>query len=116
MRLLRVAMTASLIMAGLIGCASSHTKPRHEYGTHSHSYSYSYSGAPTHRHSYPHGSGHDHEHSRWSAHGHHYGERHPHPHVYHRPPPAPGRTPDGRYVLPGGLESVCAGGTPPPCQ
>ena len=103
MRLLSVAVAASVIMAGLIGCASSHTKPKHDYTYHKHAYS----EAPAHRHSYP---------KRPSGHGHHYKEHHAHPPVYHRPPPVPGRKPDGRYVLPGGLESTCAGGTPPPCQ
>jgi hypothetical protein len=106
MKLFSVAMTASLIMAGLIGCASSHTRPRHDYGHSRHSYRV----APEHRHVYPHAP-------RSSGHWHHYNERHVNPRVYRRPPPPPpGRTPDGRYVLPGGLESVCAGGTPPPCQ
>ena len=96
MRLFSVAMTASLIMAGLIGCASSHTKPRHEYRHYGHAYPHT---------------------TRYPGHGHHDWNRHAYPHAYRRPPPpAPGRTPDGRYVLPGGLESVCAGGTPPPCQ
>ena len=102
MRLMSVAMTASLIMAGLIGCASSHTRPRHE-----HSYT---------SHGHPHATGHYHAHSRSSEHGHHYSGRHVYRHVYRPPPPVPGRTSDGRYVLPGGRESVCAGGTPPPCQ
>jgi hypothetical protein len=112
MRLLSVVLTASLIMAGLIGCASSHTKPKH-YAYHRHAYS----GAVAHRHSYPHATGHAHARARWSAHGHHYGQSHAYRRPYKRPPPpVPGRKPDGRYVLPGGLESVCAGGTPPPCQ
>jgi hypothetical protein len=112
MRFLSVAMTASLIMAGLIGCASSHTRPRHDYASPRHAYS----GGLTHRHAYPHSEVHGHARPRWSAHGHHYGERHIYRRVYRPPPPTPGRMPDGRYVLPGGLESVCAGGTPPPCQ
>ena len=107
MRLLSVTITASLIMAGLIGCASSHTRPRHTYAHPRHAYS----GAPAHRYAYPH----VHEHGRSSERGHRYGERHVHRRI-ERPPPVPGRTSDGRYVLPGGLESVCAGGTPPPCQ
>jgi len=95
MRLMSIVVTSGLIMAGLIGCASSHTKPRHI-------------------HAYPHVSGHE----RSPAHGHYHGGRHIYPRIYRRPapPPVPGRLPDGRYVLPGGLESVCAGGTPPPCQ
>jgi hypothetical protein len=108
MRLSSVALTASLIMAGLMGCASSHTKPKHEYAYPKHAYS------GTHGHSYSH----HHGYSGSSRHGHHSTGRHSYPHHYHKapPPPVPGRTPDGRYVLPGGLESVCAGGTPPPCQ
>ena len=102
MRLAHVALTASLIMASLIGCASSHTKPRHAYAY------------PKHGHA--HTTGHAYRRPHYPAHGHHHGERHGYPHVYRPPPPVPGRTPDGRYVLPGGLESVCAGGTPPPCQ
>ncbi len=98
MRLLSVAVTASVFMAGLMGCASSHTKPHH---AHAHS-NHAYSDAPHHHHGYPHAA------------GHHHREPHASPRTYDRP--APGRTPDGRYVLPGGLESVCAGGTPPPCQ
>ena len=112
MRLLSVAMTASVIMASLIGCASSHTRLRHEHAYARHTYS----GALTHHHGYPHATGHGYARPRWSAHGHHYGERHTYRRIYRPPPPPPGRTPDGRYVLPGGLESVCAGGTPPPCQ
>jgi hypothetical protein len=98
MRLLSVAVTASVIMAGLMGCASSHTKPHHAQAYSKHSYS----AVPHHHYSYPHAT------------GHHQGARHTRPRTYYRP--APGKTPDGRYVLPGGLESVCAGGTPPPCQ
>ena len=108
MRLLSVAMTASLIMAGLIGCASSHTRARHVYAYPKHAYS----GAVSHRHAYPHVQAH----ARTRERGHRYGERHVYKRIYRPPPPIPGRTPDGRYVLPGGLESVCAGGTPPPCQ
>jgi hypothetical protein len=111
MRLPSVALTTALIMAGLIGCASSHTKPKHDYAYHKHAY-----GSEAHRHEYPHESGHRRERSHWSGHGHHYRERHGHPRTYRKPAPIPGRTPDGRYVLPGGLESVCAGGVPPPCQ
>jgi hypothetical protein len=111
MRLLSVALATSLIMAGLIGCASSHTRPKHDDAYHKHAY-----GAEAHRHGYAHESGHYHERSHGSEHGHHYRERHGHSRTYQRPAPVPGRTPDGRYVLPGGLESVCAGGTPPPCQ
>lgn len=33
-----------------------------------------------------------------------------------KPKPAPGIRADGRYVLPGGMETTCAGGTPPPCR
>jgi hypothetical protein len=102
MTLLRAALVASLVMAGLTGTASSHTKSKHE---HSHS-SHAYGG--THKHAYPHAG---------SKHGHHRSERHGYPRPYRKPapPPVPGRQQDGRYVLPGGLESVCAGGTPPPC-
>jgi hypothetical protein len=102
MTLLRAALVASLVMAGLTGMASGHTKAKHE---HSHS-SHAYGG--THKHAYPHAE---------SKHGHHRSERHGHPRSYRKPapPPVPGRKQDGRYVLPGGLESVCAGGTPPPC-
>ncbi len=103
MRVLSVALTAGLIMAGLIGCASSHTKPKYDEAHHRHSYA-----GEAHRHGHSHGRAHGHS----SEHGHHHRERR----TYHRPAPVPGRTPDGRYVLPGGLESVCAGGTPPPCQ
>ncbi len=111
MRLLSVALTASLIMAGLIGCASSHTKPRHDEAYRKHAY-----GGDAHRHGHPHETGHHDERSHRSEHGHIDRERHGYPRTYHKPAPVPGRTPDGRYVLPGGLESVCAGGTPPPCQ
>ncbi len=97
-----MAMTASLIMASLIGCASSHTRSRHE-----HEYT---------KHAHSHAAGHSHERTRHSEHGHHYHEHHGSRRTYRKPAPVPGRTPDGRYVLPGGLESVCAGGTPPPCQ
>ena len=110
MRLFSVAVTASVIMAGLIGCASSHTKPKHEYVYHRHT-----TAVPARGHT----TGHSREHPHYSGHGRHYQKHHAHPRVYHRPPPpppVPGRTPDGRYVLPGGLESTCAGGTPPPCQ
>ena len=108
-----MAVTASVIMAGLIGCASSHTKPKHETAYHKH-----YTNVPAHRHETGHSTrGHPHEHPHYSGHGHHYKEHHTYPRTYRRPPPPqPGRTPDGRYVLPGGLESTCAGGTPPPCQ
>lgn len=33
-----------------------------------------------------------------------------------KPKPKPGIQADGRYVLPGGMETTCAGGTPPPCR
>jgi len=112
MRLLHVAMTAGVIMAGLIGCASSHSKPRH-----SHPYpKQASSGAAAHHHAYPQATGHGATRSGASEHGHYHGAHHHEARAYHRPAPVPGRTPDGRYVLPGGLESVCAGGTPPPCQ
>jgi hypothetical protein len=93
---LRVALVTSVIMAALMGCASSHTKPKHEYTYPKHSYGHSYS----------------HHHGKLYRHGYHHEEHR----TYHRPAPVPGRTSDGRYVLPGGVESVCAGGTPPPCQ
>jgi hypothetical protein len=99
---LRVALVTSVITAALIGCASSHTKPKHEYAYPKHAY------GGSHGHSYSHHYGH----SEPYRHGYHHSEHR----TYHRPAPVPGRTPDGRYVLPGGLESVCAGGTPPPCQ
>lgn len=41
---------------------------------------------------------------------HHYAKPKP------KPKPKPGIRSDGRYVLPGGLETTCAGGTPPPCR
>jgi hypothetical protein len=103
MSVLRLALVTSVIMAGLMGSASSHSKPKHSHGAaHAHS-----SG---HRTAHPH---HTYEGSTHHGHGTHH-ERHG---AYRKPapPPAPGRQQDGRYVLPGGLESVCAGGTPPPC-
>jgi hypothetical protein len=110
MTLLRAALLASLVMAGLTGTASSHTKPKHD-GSHS---SHAYGG--TNKHAYPSSHSHAYPHGE-SKHGHHRSERHGYPHKYRKPapPPVPGRQQDGRYVLPGGLESVCAGGTPPPC-
>jgi hypothetical protein len=114
---LRVALAASLVMAGLVGTASSHTKPKHEHSHASHAYggthTHSYSTSQAHGHSRSHG----YHHETPSKHGHHHGERHGYPRTYRKPapPPVPGRQQDGRYVLPGGLESVCAGGTPPPC-
>jgi hypothetical protein len=117
MTLLRVALAASLVMAELMGTASSHTKPKHE---HSHS-SHAYGGTHSHSYSTSHGHGHSHSpgyhHETPYQHGHHRSERHGYPRSYRKPapPPEPGRQQDGRYVLPGGLESVCAGGTPPPC-
>jgi hypothetical protein len=107
MRLLSVAVAASVIMAALMGCASSHSRPRHEYVYHKH-----YTAVPAHGHA----TGRHYEQRHYSRHGHHAWEHHAPPRPYRRPPPVPGRTPDGRYVLPGGLESTCAGGTPPPCQ
>jgi hypothetical protein len=104
---LRIALVASAFMVGLMGCASSHTRTKHVYVHPKHSYGGTHGHIYSHPHGYP----------TSSRHGHHPAERHYYHRKYHRPPPPqPGRTPDGRYVLPGGLESVCAGGTPPPCR
>ncbi len=109
MTALRVALAAGLVMAGLMGCASSHTRTKHEYVYPRHAH------GGVHAHSYSHSHGAWHSHPK-SPYGHHSWKRHSYPRPYHRPAPVPGRTSDGRYMLPGGLESVCAGGTPPPCQ
>jgi hypothetical protein len=59
-----------------------------------------------HRHS-SHG-----KHKYYSSHG-HSGTHHSYHHTYTAPKP---QYPPGSYMLPGGLQSVCTGGTPPPCQ
>lgn len=102
--MLRIVVAVSVITAGLMGCASSHTQPKHSTSSTKHSYSSS-----------KHSSG---KHYRSSSPKHksnHKGTYH-HSKTYKPVPHVPGRTQDGRYVLPGGLESVCAGGTPPPCK
>jgi hypothetical protein len=106
MSVLRVALVTSVIMAGLMGSASSHTKHKHEPGYATHSYGGTHSHG--HSHAYPHEKSYNHGH-------HHSGHAYPRSYRKPPPPPVPGRHQDGRYVLPGGLESVCAGGTPPPC-
>lgn len=108
---LRILAAAGVITLGLIGCASSHTNPKHGHSASEHSHGYSAS----HWHSYGHAHSTSHEASK--GHYHHYAPKHSYPR-YHAPAPrpVPGKTQDGRYMLPGGLELVCAGGTPPPCQ
>lgn len=109
---LRLALMASVVMVGLMGSASSHTKPKHEY---SHSYKHAYRSS--HSHAKPHSHVHPYAHGKAPKHRYYHSERRNYSHRYHKPAPrpVPGRKQDGRYVLPGGLESVCAGGTPPPC-
>jgi hypothetical protein len=125
MDLLRIVAAAGAMTIAVMGCAFSHTYTKH-YAPHaSHKAAHHepskktwHSAKPFHGKtiSHPPGHGHGHHapkapHSRkhhWTGHK-----------TYHRPPPPrpmPGKTSDGRYMLPGGMESVCAGGTPPPCQ
>lgn len=106
---------AGVISLGLISSAFAHTTTKH-YTSSKHTTSHHYvapkktwhpsHAAPAHK-----SSKHYTPQKRW----------HPtyHKPTYHKPPPprpVPGIRSDGRYVLPGGMESTCSGGTPPPCQ
>ncbi|MCB8882864.1 hypothetical protein ACELLULO517_21640 [Acidisoma cellulosilytica] len=120
----RIWAAAGVISIGLIGSAFSHTTTKHYAAPHhstTHHYvapkkawrpAKPYHGKPvTHPKSY-----HAPAHKSWK----HYEPSHKTWHkTYHKPAPPPrmpGRTTDGRFMLPGGMESTCSGGTPPPCQ
>ncbi|WP_284943705.1 hypothetical protein [Acidisoma cladoniae] len=95
MNAVQVLLVAVAIIIGLTGCASSHTRHHQAYATTHGKSSHSTSG-----HSY----------SKWHKPAGH-NSRYKRPR-YVRPAyvkPAP-------YTLPGGLQSVCTGGTPPPCN
>lgn len=124
----RIMAAAGVISFGLMGGACSHTATKHyapQHTTAHHSTAPSskktwHKTAPYHGKTvtHPPGTGHGkgyhapHVPKTWK----HYPSGHK---TYHKPAPPPrqpGKTSDGRFVLPGGMESVCAGGTPPPCQ
>lgn len=125
MRLFKLITAVGVISLGVMGAASSHTQSkhgptRHVVAAHAHAHAAAKKGgwhapkAALHPPGTGHGKGY---HAPRAPHSwKHYKAPHK---TYHRPAPpprVPGRTSDGRYMLPGGLESVCAGGTPPPCQ
>jgi len=103
MNAVQVLLVAVAIIIGLTGCASSHTRHHSAYATTHSSHGHA---RPVYGKSGHHDSGY----SKWHKHG-TYGTRYKKPR-YVRPAyvkPAP-------YTLPGGLQSVCTGGTPPPCN
>jgi hypothetical protein len=132
MRFLRIMAGAGVVTIGFMNCAFSHatshhyvahptsSSVHHDAGHHSpsvhhvsgHSAKPSHSGTATHPAAAWHGKSYHAPPHSWQ---HHYSSAR----IYRKPAPpplVPGKTADGRYVLPGGMESVCAGGTPPPCE
>jgi hypothetical protein len=110
MRSLRLILALGMMVAGLAApaFASSTTKQK----TYPHKTSQTHHTAT--KHAAPHAPAKKSTHSTYKKPAHktykHYAKPKP------RPKPKPGIQADGRYVLPGGLESTCAGGTPPPCR
>ena len=133
----RILAAAGVISIGLMGSAFSNTMPKHEATHHMpehHSTEHHYVPPSSKKSWHPsqphHGKTVTHPwhpqhsksyhappaHKSWKHNETGHKTYHP---TYHKPAPpprVPGRTTDGRFVLPGGMESVCAGGTPPPCQ
>ncbi len=140
MGLFRIMAAAGVVTIGLMGCAFSHTTSHHyvahqatspvHHDTGHHSLGgYRESGhAPAQRSGHSGRSSHSgtmtHPAAAWRGHSYHasshsWQRHHSSSRIYRKPAPpplVPGKTADGRYVLPGGMESVCAGGTPPPCE
>jgi hypothetical protein len=131
MGFLQIVAGAGVLTIGLMGCAFSHTTTKHYVSHHSagvahHGQSHAparkswHSSKPIHGRTVTHPPGTGHAKGYHGAKAPHSWKHHYSSHrTYHKPAPpprVPGKTTDGRYVLPGGMESVCAGGTPPPCQ
>jgi hypothetical protein len=108
MRSLRLVLALGTMVAGLAAPAFASSSTKHK--TYHHETSKTHHAATKHeQHHYTTKKSTHHSYKK-SSHKtyHHY--------VKPKPKPNPGIRSDGRYVLPGGLETTCAGGTPPPCR
>ncbi|HTI00623.1 MAG TPA: hypothetical protein VL752_06710 [Acidisoma sp.] len=110
MQSLRLILALGTIAAGLAAPAFASTKHK----TYHHATSHAHHEATKHEQHHT-----THHYSKKNSYHHTY--RKPSHKTYHhyykpKPKPKPGIRSDGRYVLPGGMETTCAGGTPPPCR
>jgi hypothetical protein len=97
MKFLCILLLGLFLASSLAACASAHHQAK-PYGHTRHS---SHSSHTTH--------GHGSTHHKSYKNGHHGTHHKP---AYHKPKR---QYPPGSYTLPGGFQSVCTGGTPPPC-
>ena len=118
----RIWAVAGAISIGLMGSAFSHTTSKHYVPKRSATHHYVAPKKTWHPAPHPPGTGHSKgyhapAHKTWHP---SYKPSHKTWHkTYHKPAPprpVPGIRSDGRYMLPGGMESTCSGGTPPPCH
>jgi hypothetical protein len=112
MRSLRLILALGTMLAGFAMPAFASSATKHK--TTHHETSTTHHAATTHEKHHSTTKQSTHHSYKTSGHKtyHHYVKPKPKP----KPKPNPGIRSDGRYVLPGGLETTCAGGTPPPCR